>query len=313
MTLAYRGGCPRWAERLHFEGEGAVVPPAGLSSLCGVRDVCRGDRPRPDGCTAFLLGLGMGRQGMTLVEVDGVWLQYQCSGRCGFTDARGMFYPDGRTVYDSGGHPDGWRAPYTVGGYESPTPDRFCGSTPLPAPPPDIPTPTAPTPSPSCDVVERVNHWMAPGNKAHGHHPEGDLLRAVIDSTIRSDAGICDTDHAEDWKRCGFRHHDADFRKRRYAFSWKFVGIVEDLGPNTDDDDDTCSTRDGKYPLDSPKCTSSWENSAQRVILAERGACVTVTVCIPDDARTPDGCRITAQGGGCGTRTFRFPEGGDCQ
>lgn len=186
------------------------------------------------------------------------------------------------------------------------------------APPPVPPVPTAgPTPSgpppTGCDVVERVNHWMAPGNKAHGWNPQGDLIRGVIDSTIRSDAGICDLDHVEDWERCGRRHHDADFRKRRYAFHWIFSGIVEDQGPNTDDDDNTCSTRDGKFPLISPECSSSWENSAQRVILAERGACVKVTVCIPDGARTPDGCRITAQGGGCGTRKFLFPEGGDCE
>ncbi len=170
------------------------------------------------------------------------------------------------------------------------------GAAAHPIPCPTIATPVPPPPG--CDAVEGVNHWMAPGNKAHSHHPEGDLVRAVIDSTIRSDAGICDRDHAEDWKRCGEQAHDPDYNKRASAFAWKFSDNVQDRGPNTDEDD---------------KTNEPWENSAQRIILAAPGTCVTVTVCIPEGARTPNGCRITAQGGGCGTRKFRFPEGGDCE
>lgn len=189
-----------------------------------------------------------------------------------------------------------------------------CPAMPTPAP---MPMPTRPTPAPTpvagCDVVERVGHWMAPGNKAHSWHPDGDHIRAVIDSTIRSDAGICDEDHHEDWLRCGQKHHDPDYNKKSSAFIWSFTGIIQDLGPNTDDDDTTCSTRDGVFPMGSPQCTGSWENSAQRIVIADQGACVTVTVCIPPDARTPEGCRIPARYGRvCDTRTFKFPEGGKC-
>lgn len=150
-----------------------------------------------------------------------------------------------------------------------------------------LPLPT--TPTSACAVVENLEHWMAPGNKCHDWHRDGDQIICVVDSTIRP---ICDKDHMDNWvKECGQRTHDPDYRWRRNAFNWKVTGAI-DMGPN-------CPTNPDE------EC----ENAAQRVIIGDPGADVVVEVCIPPGARTPDGCLITPKGGtGCDTRRFKLPE-----
>lgn len=152
--------------------------------------------------------------------------------------------------------------------------DPLSLETPSPTPKPR--TPTVPT---SCQPVESQDHWMAPGNHCHAWKWDGSQIRCLVDSTIRP---ICDEDHQENWQGlCGFRTHDSDYSKPEGAMNWKFVGAI-DLGPNE-------------------------ENSAQRWILGWPGDLVKVTVCIPPGMKTPDGCLIRNQGGGCGTREFILP------
>lgn len=121
---------------------------------------------------------------------------------------------------------------------------------------------------------------MAPGNKCHGWHKtrEGQI-KCVVDSTIRP---ICDTDHMDNWNTfCGQRTHDPDYESPAGAQNWEISG-AQDLGPHPG-------------------------NSAMRDILGAPGAQVWVRVCIDKDARTPDGCKITRRGDGCGERTFTLP------
>ena len=188
----------------------------------------------------------------------------------GCTDAYGRHFPDCKTLYE---HPEGETAPYTWGGYVVPT---FCGTEPTPTPTP------LPTAQPGdCRAVESTPHWMAPGNKCHAFRMDGGEVRCLVDSTIRP---ICDTDHRENWDTlCGRRTHDPDFSRPDGSMEW-FVSGADDLGPSD-------------------------ENSAQRWIRGAPGAEVSVTVCIPANKRTPDGCLIIRRGDGCGSRVFNLPEG----
>jgi hypothetical protein len=150
-----------------------------------------------------------------------------------------------------------------------------CDPLPLPTPTP-TPGPTPIPPSEDCKVVEELEHWMAPGDHCHA----GDSLYCTVDSTIRP---ICDMDHMENWNTiCGGKFHDPDYEDPRNAFIWTVEGAM-DLGPNP-------------------------SNAAQRIISGASGDKVKITVCIPKDAKTPEGCRITARNGnGCGTREFTLP------
>lgn len=161
---------------------------------------------------------------------------------------------------------------------------QWSACDPLPYTPTPTPTSNMPTPIPStsCEVVEKTFHFMAPGNKCHG----GGASHCVVDSTIRP---ICDRDHMENWNGiCGGRDHDPDYGNPQNAFIWNIEG-AEDLGPNP-------------------------ENAAQRIIRGEPGAHVKVQVCIPPNAKTPDGCVITPTGGGgCGVREFDLPSRGEAR
>jgi hypothetical protein len=190
------------------------------------------------------------------------------SGR-GCTDAYGRHFPDCQTLYQ---HPEP-DAEFSWGGYTRP---MFCDQMPTPTVPPTA----TPTPGQGCAAVEALEHFMAPGNSCHAWHRDGGQIRCLVDSTIRP---ICDTDHLENWTTfCGGRTHDPDYNNPAEAMVWMIDG-AEDRGPSP-------------------------ANSAQRWIVGNPGAQVSVMVCIRPDARTPDRCRITRRGDGCGVRLFRLPE-----
>lgn len=143
-------------------------------------------------------------------------------------------------------------------------------------------TPTrtpAPRAQPGCIAVETTPHTMAPGNHCHAWQKQNGEIHCLVDSTIRP---ICDEAHMDNWNSfCGQRTHDPDFNTE--SMEW-FVNGAADLGPNP-------------------------RNYAQRWIRGAPGAQVSVTVCIPPNKRTPDGCLIVRQADGCGSRVFILPEG----
>lgn len=166
----------------------------------------------------------------------------------------------------------------------SPSPSPVATVTPTSLPS----TPTAP-PQSACTAVETTPHTMAPGNHCHAWRFDGGEVRCLVDSTIRP---ICDTDHMDNWNTfCGKRTHDPDYNRPEGSMDWHISG-ADDLGSN-------CANPN----MPGTHC----ENSAQRWIRGARGAQVSVTVCIPANKRTPDGCLIIRQGDGCGSRVFHLP------
>lgn len=169
------------------------------------------------------------------------------------------------------------------------TPTLAPTAAPTATPAAATPTPT-PVASSSCAAVETTPHTMAPCNHCLAwHFEEGGTVKCLCDSTIRP---ICDTDHQDNWNTfCGKRTHDPDYTKRKGGMEWTISG-AHDLGlncpPGTNPEDDC-------------------QNSAQRWIRGARGAQVSVTVCIPANKRTPDGCLIIRAGDGCGSRVFNLP------
>lgn len=223
--------------------------------------------------TAWRLGYGLAKQGMRVAIVNGKRLQFN-EGR-GYTDKLGRYFPDGMNIYV---HPEGESAPYTWGGYLVPP---FCEDQ------PSIPVPTA-TPGPinaSCEPVVNLEHFMAPGDHCHQWDWDGNQIKCLVDSTIRP---ICDMYHMENWNTfCGQRFHDPDYEHPIGEQNWSLngsEGSVHFHGPNK-------------------------KNYAQMWIKGNPGAFVNVTVCIKSDAVTPDGCKITRRGDGCGERKFNLPSG----
>lgn len=163
-----------------------------------------------------------------------------------------------------------------------------CTPPPTPAP---SPQPT-PIPNASCAPVEAIDHWIVGGGGCHAWHPISDgRVRCVLDSTIRP---ICDTDHMDNWNSfCGRRTHDPAYDTYNGQQVWRIEG-AEDWGPNKCDD---------QHPdTPSPDC-----NSAQRVIVGPAGGKVKVTVCLRDNAKTYDGCRIPLRADHCNTTEWHLP------
>ncbi len=273
VSLAFRGtSCPRGFERLAYDITG---PPGHV--LCAVRSQCEHDGHAACFATgdkpAWRIAYDISAGHKKLLQYGDKWLAHD-DGR-GCADAYGRFFPDRHGCMVLYEHPEGPTAPWSFLGLAEPY--KCPDATPTPAP-----TPTGP-PSTSCAVVESTEHWMAPGQSCHQWEHDMGRIRCLVDSTIRP---ICDLDHQENWDGiCGRRQHDPDYDSPEGAQAW-IVSGAEDLGPHH-------------------------KNSAQRWIIGEPGAEVGVTVCIRPDAVTPDGCRITRRGDGCGSRLFRLPNGLD--
>lgn len=273
VTLAWINRCPRYMEPLHFEGEGLVTPPEGIK-YCGLAQGEGNHR------TAWRIGYHMARlhEGQfRLAKMGNALVMEELGSRPGCVDAYGRWFPNCAEIYPSGPpeyYPHGERGVYEVAGYHYPT---LCEDLP-PAP---RPTPTLGPPVVGCAVVEEMAHFMAPGNSCHAWQKEGGQIRCLVDSTIRP---ICDLAHLDNWNTmCGGRSHDPDYDSPSGAQIWTIEG-AEDRGPHS-------------------------SNSAQRWIVGPPGGQVKVTVCIRPDAKTPDGCRITRRGDGCGVREFILPAG----
>lgn len=270
VSLAFRGGCPRGFERLAYDISGP-----GGTVLCAVKSTC--DQDGHAACfadgdrPAWRIGFDIDHGHRKLLQYGDKWLAHD-DGR-GCVDAYGRFFPDSGGCLKLYEHPEGPSAAWTHDGMAMP----FKCPTPTPTP---GPTPVG-TPSTSCAPVESTEHWMAPGDHCHLWERDMGRIRCLVDSTIRP---ICDHDHQENWDGvCGKRFHDPDYDSEAGAQTWAISG-AEDLGPHR-------------------------KNSAQRWMVGEPGAEVGVTVCIRPDAVTPDGCKITRRGDGCGSRIFRLPTG----
>lgn len=270
VSLAYPGRtCPRGFEELAFDASSRFGPPGHV--LCAVKSECE-----HDGHSACfgLRDRPRWRLGYDMNQGHNTLRKYRDKWLA-YDEGRGCKDAYGRSV--SGDdcsqiypHGDPW------GHADMAEPFKCPEATPTPAPTP-IGTPVV-----GCAVVEGLEHWMAPGDHCHKFELEMGRIRCQVDSTIRP---ICDfPDHAENWNSiCGQRTHDPNYESADYAQAWTISG-AEDLGPDR-------------------------KNSAQRWIIGEPGEEVMVTVCIRPDAVTPDGCRITRRGDGCGSRMFRLPTG----
>lgn len=280
VSLAFPGSsCPRGFERI--ESDASVSG----SVLCVVKSQC--DRDGSAGCRepsgrtvvrpAWKLGYDLNAGHRVLQRFGDAWLAFD--GGRGCTDAYGRHFPESGGCQNLYVHPEGPTAPWSYNGFALPL---LCPD-PIPAPTPDPPPTTA-----SCEAVERVEHFMAPGDHCHAWNKMADgRIRCLVDSTVRP---ICDLDHMYNWVGvCGRRFHDPDYSSPDGAQDWIIEG-AEDDGPNQN-------------------------NYAQRHIVGRPGASVRVTVCLKSDAVTPDGCRITPRGqAGCGSRpepdkTFILPSG----
>jgi hypothetical protein len=169
VSIAQAGGCRRWQEPVEFEGE--FENPSGLP-LCAARS---GDR-REGRRTSWLLGYGMGRQGMQLVNACGGWLQRN-PGRTGYTDALGRRFEDNCSLYEN--PEDGPRSPWTWGGYSQP---ELCPTPTVATPPPATPAPRGG--SCTCEVVCTVAFlgWNDRAGLPPNVVPGG---RASVDVTCR--------------------------------------------------------------------------------------------------------------------------------
>lgn len=272
VSLAFSGSCPRGFERItQFEAQ-RFAPPGMI--LCTVKSECGEDGH--GACftagdrVSWRYAFDLDHEHKTLRKFGEKWFVYDGGRGCG--DAYGRHLPESSGCSQVYAHSDGEWAPWDYQGVAHPF---RCPPSSVETPVPSIP----PSSSTSCKAVEQTEHFMAPGNKCHSYEISGGMVRCLVDSTVRP---ICDTDHQENWLSvCGERNHDPDYETPSGEQRWVLSG-AQDLGPSA-------------------------RNYAQRWITGVAGAEVGVTVCIYPDARTPDGCKITRRGDGCGSRIFNLP------
>lgn len=278
VTLAYVGSCPRGFEKItqydaqRFAPQGMLLCSALSSCLEDGNRVCEGWLPGQWlSKAAWRFGHDLSAGHWVMKQIGAKWLAYD--GGRGCVDAYGRHFPESQGCERLYEHPEGPLAPWGFTGIALP---QTCPEEPTPSPVPPGPTPT---PNLSCAPVEQLAHFMAPGDRCHVWHQDLGRIKCLVDSTIRP---ICDFSHRENWDSfCGQREHDPDYGSPVGEQVWRISG-ASDEGPHK-------------------------TNYAQRWILGAPGAQVSVQVCIRPDAQTPDGCKITRRGDGCGERTFRLP------